>query len=102
MSKLVYPKEGVLPRCRGYIDSCVESISNARGNCSFDIPDGFPYRGYLESLGDRLDGYLNEANSIKGKIKATDQSFNNLSDHLVAAASKISPVKITKRERMIK
>ena len=96
MTKLVYPGEGLYPRCQSSSEA-VKAISR----CSFDIPGGFAYAGYLGSLGSTLRGHMNTNKSIANKIKQTDSSYEALSNSLVASANSITPYKLSKRKRMI-
>ena len=101
MSKLVYPSNGVYPRCRGSITGCAEELSRAIANCDFTIPSGFSHIDYLYGLDNKLNNCLTEIKEIGSILKRTDKSFSSLSNNLTANASKISIQKMNKRDRMI-
>lgn len=101
MTKLIYPVNGIYPNCRDDIQGCTKKLSKAVANCNFDIPSDFPYKNYLRNLDNKLNKCLAEIDSISSKLKRTDSSFNMLSDNLTADASRITPIKVAKRDRMI-
>lgn len=101
MTKQNYPAEGLRTNCKSSVERGTRSLSNAISNCSFDIPGGFPYAGYLSGLSGRLSTHLNELNSINAKLIKTDNSFQNLSDNLTANATRITDPRIENRERLI-
>ena len=101
MSKLIYPANGLYPRCKRSVERCATDIQSAISNCTFDIPSDFPYRGYLDGLRDTLNNYYHKINNIGLKIEITDKSFSNLSNRLTTSAGKITTSKIPKRDRMI-
>jgi hypothetical protein len=101
MTKMRYPKNGLLPRCRADLDSVERGLSRAVSNSTFDIPSGFAYRGYLNMLSSQLSDYLRENKSIGNKIRRTDRNFDALSEDLSNSAKKISVSRFKKRDRMI-
>ena len=102
MSKLVYPETGLMTICRGNINRCAEYLSSAIAGCSFDVPAGFGYRGYLNGLGGKLSGYRSECQNIGAKVKNTDRNFAGMSDNFETSVSRINISRITKRERLIR
>ena len=101
MTKLVYPENGIYKECRDNLESCSNNLSKTKGNCSFSIPSGFSYSGYLSGLGQVINKYLKESKSINYKLKETNDRFQDLSDDLEENTKKIVPIKVKERERMI-
>ena len=102
MSKLSYPSNGLLSYCNGNLESSRDNLSNARNNCSFDIPVDFPYRNYLSGLYDTLDSYVNELTNIKQVIMNVDKNFENLSTELTNDVNNMDKSIINVRDRLIK
>ena len=103
MSKLVYPEEGLNPRCKSISDAIDDSLMQAISRCSFDVPSsgGFGYAGYLRGLSGTLRGHMNTNKNIANKIKQTDNSYEGLSSSLTSKAGSIAIYKLAKRKRMI-
>ena len=101
MSKLVYPNNGLYPRCKVNTTRCTELLSSAISDCAFDIPSDFPQKSYLAGLSNTLSGYRNESSSIDQMIKSIDNSYVNLSDSLSSSEKRLSATKIIKRTRMV-
>lgn len=101
MTKLVYPKDGLVVSCGKSVRTCTRKLSGAIGECSFDIPSDFVYSNYLNGLESKLNAYLATVHEISSKIKKTDREFSNLSDSLEDSAKKITVNKLRNRERMI-
>lgn len=101
MSRLIYPSGGIYNHCSSNISGCSNHLSHAVSNSSLDIPEDFTYRSYLYSLGNTLNSYLQEINSINIKLKRTNDNFETLSNDLEDQAHKLITTSIKERNRMI-
>ena len=101
MSRIVFPKDGLYPHCRGDFESSIRYLTRARINCGFSVPSSFPYRDYLYNLEKELIGYCSEIKRIESRLRRIDKNFDRLSDDLSVSASRIEIPKIKKRGRMI-
>ena len=82
MTKLIYPSNNVYGYVSGDISYCKTNMLNALNNCSFQIPNGFAYTNFVNSLYSTVDSYRKEIDDIQEKIKHTDIKLENFSDNL--------------------
>lgn len=101
MTKLYFPSGGIYRSSKSDIDNCLNDLSRAISNATFDIPAGFSYSGDLRSLSSTLNNYYQELKSIDYRLQNTNNNFNILEDDLEMSAKKMEAVKIKERDRMI-
>lgn len=82
MTKLIYPHNGLYNYIGGDISGCSINILNALNNCNFQIPSGFTYTNFINSLYSTVDSYRKEIDDIKAKIKYTDTKLENLDESM--------------------
>ena len=101
MSKLSYPENGIYRYCQENLESCINNLSKAVSECSFNIPADFTYRNQLLSLRSDLGNLLKEAKSINYCLQKIDNNYERLSQELASGTKKMVAIKIKERERMI-
>lgn len=101
MTKLIFPSDGISKYFQGDIDECSANLLKAVNEISFDIPDGFTYKSYLNGLENMINDYRKEVNSISYKLQTVNNNFNILADDLETKAKRMEALKIIERDRMI-
>jgi hypothetical protein len=102
MTKVSYPFAGLLSSTTPYFTKTNQHLTNAINNCSFDVPSGFSYAGFVNGLSGEISDFAKEIKDIKAKTKVTDVMYDNLENKLVES-TKVLPSNILEpRDRLIK
>ena len=101
MSKLIYFNDGIYGYCKDYLINCENKLQNAISKSSFDVPNDFCYKSYINELDSLLISYREKIKYLNKKIFDIDENYNALSLSLVSNVNKMTISKIKDRDRMI-
>lgn len=101
MSKINYPKEGLMPLVRSMFLECSNSLSSAASSSAFDVPSDFDYRNYLWDLRSRINSLNAELSRIKNEVSTSDHAFENVSVRASIRIRLYDNPRVKPRNRMI-
>lgn len=102
MSKLVYPDNGLSSMLNAPFNDAFRGLNHALSNCSFVVPNGFPYLGYLRSLGNKINDFGQELSKIYSSIEEIDKGYYSVFDSLDSNLAKVDRSIIKERSRLIR
>ncbi len=102
MSKVVYPKEGILFKIKPMLVDSLTHLSNAQNNCSMNVPGDFEYVNYLRELGSKINGFQVKIKDVYTKAANTDTLFKTVKEEMSDVNERLNPNIIEKRDRLVK
>lgn len=101
--KVLINSEGLKRHFNPLIDSSIELINNSITTCeSLEIPTGFSYKTYLNSLANTLQENKNSLVTIRDFVANSIVDFNYSTNEITDLFSKMDIVKIKDRNTIIK
>ena len=93
MTKLTYPKNGILNIISTELSDCKNNLNNASSNTDYSVPSDFSYYSFMDNLKTTLSEYSKEMSTIIRKITETNKVFEELELEMTSESKTISDYK---------